>query len=251
MVLMSFCKDRRAKVDTSNGGAQHESGWRVKRFDELVEGDIVKTPTGEARVSKVYEKRQFDTTFEIETLDKESGTISLLKVSGDHLFYVVSEVDIENFRARKKASKKALSIVSPKALSTLETMAADKGAEVSIKHLVDILLDGAENPSSEQASSVLSVVLRCAQAVGHTSENEGVAVDDNGDAVGYLTTTRYYPADRLAQQVLVMTGKKKYAKVYTPLKGRVIDAKTIALLMDCGVKMSVPSIVESESTCRK
>ena len=174
----------------------------VKSFGDLEPGDFVIGSDGEpVEVVAVHDTHIPETMWEIELDD---GT--LIKTSGNHLWYCETRLDWELHSLRKAEAKKALKSVTPQVLALLEE-ATEKEERVETA-LVDMvtLLQAARNPK------LLDTVTRVAEAIGHIAEQTTTldVLDENDELTEEVI--RMYDAKIFATQILALTGKRKYRK---------------------------------------
>lgn len=192
----------------------------LKRFEELVEGDMVLGSHGQpVTVTKAYDVHVPESMWEIEL---ENGTV--LKASGNHLWYCETQLDWELLALRKRTAKKLLSRVSSKKLALLEDTAT-KTQPVETR-LVDMvtLLQAAQEPK------LLEVIVRVAEAIGHVSENTVTLEDLNGEGA-VSETIRTYDARVFAQQLLKLTGLRRY-RHYELIVGSVMSTEDMVSMQE-------------------
>lgn len=200
----------------------------LKRFDELQEGDLIRGVDGDSvRVTKAYDVHLPATMYEVESTDGE-----VLKVSGNHLWYVVTQLDLELHRSRLREAKQVLKkwITDDVERALLELIAHEEELET---HLVDIMtLLG-----SEDDSELYSVVLRIADSLGPIGEVTTVAQDmvTGEQAEGIML--RSYHMQPFAQQLLALTGKRAHRREWPVIKGRVITTEE---MLDSYETMEIP-----------
>lgn len=196
----------------------------MKRFGDLVVGDYVLSPAGEpVRVCAAYQEHTPARMFELEF---EDGTV--IRASGNHLWYVVADSDQQDYRRRCREARRVLRHQLDKnTIEALECMAAtDLGRVISLDGMVQLLQD-------TPTPAVVSVVSRCAEAIGVCEEHtyQGVGFEDGGP-VGEGVRVPMYDEARFAQQILTLLGGK-YRRVYgDPLPGRVLNTTQLAPIFD-------------------
>lgn len=176
----------------------------IKRFEDLEPGDFVLGSDGNpVEVVATHDTHIPATMWEIELYE---GTV--IKVSGNHLWYCETRLDWELHSLRKKEAKKALKLVTPQALTLLEASSVKE--EIVETSLIDIvtLLQAANN------QILMNVITRAAESIGHIAEN--ISTFDTLDGADELREeiVRMYDARLFAQQILALTGLRKYAKMH-------------------------------------
>lgn len=175
----------------------------VKKFSEIEPGDFVMGSNGPVEVVAVHETHIPETMWEIEI---EDGTV--IKASGNHLWYCETRLDWELHHARKVKAKKALKEITSQAINLLEE--ATTKEEIVETSLVDMvtLLRAADKPE------LMDVLTRIAESIGHIAENTSTLdmLDEAGDEIE--ETVRMYDAGLFARQILALTGRRKYRKTH-------------------------------------
>lgn len=171
----------------------------VKRFEDLKPGDYVVGSNGEpVQIVAVHDTHTPETMWEIELDD---GT--LIKTSGNHLWYCETRLDWELHALRKAEAKKALKAITPRALKLLEeTVAKEEVVETSLIDMVT-LLQGAGK------KHLMNVITRVAESIGHIAENTSTFDMLDGDELRE-EVLRMYDAGLFAQQILALTGIRRY-----------------------------------------
>lgn len=197
----------------------------LKNFGDLQPGDQLIGSDGQpVTVVRAYDEHIPETMWEIEL---EDG--SLIKASGNHLWYCETRLDWELHSLRKKTAKKLLKNVTPQAIALLEESASKENPVET--RLVDMvtLLQAASN------QEYVNVITRVADAIGHVSENTMVFEDLNGEG-DEEESIRTYDARVFAQQLLKLTGKRKY-KHYRLIVGSIM---TTDAMMELGETVEIP-----------
>lgn len=172
----------------------------VKKLKDLEVGDFIEGSNGPVEVTAIHESHLPETMWEIEI---EDGT--LIKASGNHLWYCETRLDWELHPLRKSDAKKALKRITPQAILLLEeAMTKDEIVETSMIDMVTLL-----QASDNQA--LLNVITRIAESIGHIAENiSTIDVLDQEESLEEVI--RMYDASLFAQQILALTGLRKYKK---------------------------------------
>lgn len=197
----------------------------LKNFGDLQPGDQLIGSDGQpVTVVRAYDEHIPENMWEIEL---EDG--SLIKASGNHLWYCETRLDWELHALRKRTAKKLLKNATPQAIALLEESAAKENPVET--RLVDMvtLLQAAGN------QEYVNTIERVADAIGHVSENTMVFEDLNGEG-GEEESIRTYDARLFAQQLLKLTGKRKY-KHYRLIVGSVM---TTDAMMELGETVEIP-----------
>lgn len=197
----------------------------LKNFGDLQPGDQLIGSDGQpVTVVRAYDEHIPEAMWEIEL---EDG--SLIKASGNHLWYCETRLDWELHALRKRTAKKLLRNATPQAIALLEESAAkEKPVETRLVDMVT-LLQAAGN------QEYVNTIERVADAIGHVSENTMVFEDLNGEG-GEEESIRTYDARLFAQQLLKLTGKRKY-KHYRLIVGSVM---TTDAMMELGETVEIP-----------
>lgn len=212
------------------------SEYEIKRFDELQVGDVICGDDGDTTVVKVGDIHQFETTYCME-VTQDDGSVDSMVLSGDHLLYVVSELDLATHKERVKKARKLLRKLPKSTVQTLKDLATvDEGEvehETSLADFVSLLSDDGGLPVKETTQMLLRVV----QSLGHLSENKAVGVDPTGTVVHGYNVIRLYSAKAMARQLLSMLERKS---PYQTLIGRVMTAEEAAKLIEAGIELIIP-----------
>lgn len=218
------------------------SEFEIREFGSLVPGDVILSPEGfEVPVRAVNQIHTFDTTYKMTTINKD-GSKNEIVLSGNHLIYVISDVDYSQHASRKRRSRAVLSKLSPQAVKALREIAIDEENveyETSLADMITLLIDDNDNLSTSNKREILAVIARCAESVGHTSENKGIVVNEDGTYWQGMNVVRFYPALPLARQLLSLHDKKS---PYKTLVGRVITVQDAVELMQSGVSLTIPEL---------
>lgn len=191
----------------------------IKRFGDLQKGDIIAGPDGgKVTVTETYDEHIPDYSYDVE-LDDKNRTV--LNVSGSHLWYVETDLHIEQHRRRVKDAKRILKHISADAIDCLEYMASiEDQRETSVQELVEILGDSTE---------IKELVFRVARSVGPIVEQNTTLVDENGNQIG-TEKERLYDGPLMAQQILALYNKRKYK--WKVIIGEVMDTHRLFMVQD-------------------
>ena len=200
----------------------------VKRFGDLVPGDVLLGPGGtEVMVSTAYEEHTPESMYEVES---EDGRV--VTVSGNHLWYVVTALDRALHNLRIKDGRRHFGTLDGETIERLEEVA------VSNAPTETTLIDMIALCRMEGNEKGVNALIRVAESLGPISENKTGYVDYyTGEEVTKMTV-RGYDANLFCQQVLCLTGKRKYRKRYPLIAGRVVTTEAMLLL---GNDITIPS----------
>lgn len=195
----------------------------LKRFGDLEPGDVVKDDNGEVTVIEAYDEHIPETMYEVET---ESG--ATVKASGNHLWYVETSLDINLHSERRRIGSKLFKKLPKNVIDELLEIAEYSGEEEIETALIDMiaLLDVENNPEA------VASLIRIAESIGPISENN-IKMRDlyvNEDTI--VNTVRNYDAKRFAQQILSLTGNKKFRKKWSLVVGRVVTTERMLELSE-------------------
>lgn len=200
----------------------------TKRFDELQPGDYVIGSDGKpVPVTAVYDQHIPEVMWEIETEDGE-----IIQASGNHLWYCETRLDWELLGSRKREGKKLLKHLTPQALDLLEETATKE--EIVETRLIDmiVLVQASEKPELARA------ITRIAEAIGHVAENT-TKYEDMAFGEEESETIRTYDARLFAQQILVLTGKRKYRKRWKLIVGSIMTTDD---MIELGDSVEIPFV---------
>lgn len=189
----------------------------IKRFKDLKIGDWLKGADGNpVQITQVFEEHVPQDSFIVTAENGETIT-----VSGNHLFYVITETDQLYHRTRLSESAKALKNLPPEVVKALEAMAeTNKEHETTINEMRDLLGD---------SLPVRDVVDRVALAIGRIAEEnyQYRVIEDNTleEEKAYIYDGRIF-----AQQILALYNKKKYS--YPVRMGRVINTYALSMIFE-------------------
>lgn len=192
---------------------------KQKTFRDITAGDYAVGPDNSlVRVARVYDIHTPETMFALTT-----DTGEVVKVSGNHLFYTESDYDKSLHKARVKNARKVLAHLPDYAVMLLEEMADSE--ELSIETTVHDFMDSL---GFSQGTPEADVCYRVAESLGPVAIDTLNYFDvmDEGEVKTIVDTQKVYAYDGalMAQQVLALTGKKKYA-CYPVIVGRVVSAQ--------------------------
>jgi len=196
----------------------------LKKFGDLAPGDVLIGSGEPVTVVKVYDEHLPETMWEIELDDG-----SVIKASGNHLWYCETKLDWELHALRKKDGKRLLKNATIQAIELLETT-AEKEESVETR-LIDMvtLLQAASN------KELLYAIERVADSIGHVAENSMKFEDLTGEGEEE-EKIRSYDGRLFAQQLLSLTGKRKYKK-YRLVVGSIM---TTDAMMELGESVEIP-----------
>lgn len=195
----------------------------IVRFGDLQPGDKVFTPDGKPVVIETFDAHMPERMFEIEFDD---GTV--LNVSGNHLWYVEHDADVQDFARRCRLSKRALrKVLSADTVTALEALAGEP--QEKVMSLTDFLGLLTVNPSDQ----LVSVVARIAESVGVVEEHTYTVQDFETGTDRGSTMIEMYSSARLAQQTLLLYNRRKYQAEYGKIyKGKVVKTTQLVHMYD-------------------
>ena len=198
--------------------------YELRSFGDLQEGDEVATTGGRwQQVARAYPEHVPVSMYEIEV----GGTV--MQVSGNHLFYVESDLDRQLHASRLKTSAKTLQKhLSQKALDDLwEIVNDDSGYEIEM-----LLSDMVNLLEASGDLEVENIITRVAESIGPISEVNVVPEDVETGRRGSGRKVAGYDGRRFAQQLLSLTGIRKYRKRWPVIVGRVVTTEEMLGLME-------------------
>lgn len=215
----------------------------LKKFGDLQVGDVILGPNGEeVTITQAYDAHMPERMFEIELENGES-----IKASGNHLWYVETKFDYEYHRERRREAKKLLkTVLTSEMLDNLREIAiSDDDIETSLTDMVNLLEAGDNRP-------IQYILERVARSIGHVSENTVTYQDmemSDVDSEDLTYDVRHYDASVFCQQVLSLTGQRKYKKQYPLVVGSVVT--TLELMDLYQVEIPVLNFEENKTQARK
>lgn len=210
----------------------------IKRFGDLVEGDIILGPNGEhVPVVRAYDEHMPETMYEIET---EDG--SIIKASGNHLWYVETSFDYSYHRARKRENRRIFGKLNSEIIANLEGISSSED-EIETG-LADMVALCEFDFNDRKAVAALE---RIASSIGHIAETSTKYEDflTGEEQLSDLNPVRSYDAKLFTQQILSATGKRKYRKKFPLVIGRVVTTEEMVNLED--FDLEIPQFVENRS----
>lgn len=189
----------------------------LKKFGDLVPGDVIRGADGrEVKVVAAHDWHVPQTMYELEL---EDG--SIIKASGNHLWYVETEFDYSLHRKRRVDGKRLLKNISKDGLELLlEQATYDEYTETALMDMV-ALADVVGNREGTQA------IVRIAESIGHVAENNQALEDLASGEILESVLVRTYDATIFAQQILSLTGKREFKKRWPLVIGRVVTTEDI------------------------
>ena len=195
----------------------------IVRFGDLQPGDKVFTPDGQPVLFETFDAHMPERMFEIEF---DEGTV--LNVSGNHLWYVEHDADVQGFARRCRLSRRALKkVLSADTVTALEALANEPQEKVmSLAEFLDLLT---VTPSDQ----LVSVVARIAESVGVVEEHTYTVQDFETGTDRDSTMIEMYSSARLAQQTLLLYNRRKYQPAYGKIfKGKVVKTTQLVHMYD-------------------
>lgn len=201
----------------------------VKPIGDIEEGDFVLGSNGPTKVTRAYSHHIPKTMYEIEL---DSGEI--IKVSGNHLWYIETSEDLAFHKQRVKNARKAFSSLSPESLSLLEGLADESNSatmEIELDDFADCFME-------KSRDGFMDSLIRVFDSVGPVSENFYSDEDILTGEIEPVGIVRGYDGKRVAQQILALS-QDKYRKKYSVIKGRVVDTVTLEQMFDKNIEIPV------------
>lgn len=197
-----------------------EFDYVVKRFGDLEVGDEIPDDNDDwETVVEVYDEHLPESMYEVTT---DEGQV--VEVSGNHLWYVETSLDRSLHAHRLKNSAKVLQrCLSEEVVEAFEMIATDDDNEYLIETMLKDMIELSESRDPE----LLGVFSRIAESVGHVSENNVVVQDLETGEQEVSRIVRGYDARRFAQQVLALTGIRKYRSQWPVIVGRIVTTEEI------------------------
>lgn len=226
-------KDRKNEMSSNDARTEQlpkisTSTATVKRFGDLVPGDVLIGPGGnEVTVTTVYDAHTPESMYEVESEDGKT-----VVVSGNHLWYVVTALDRALHNLRIRDGRRYFGQLDAQVIEDMEEVSSsDNPTETTLIDMISLCrMEGNEKG--------INALVRVAESLGPVSENQTGYVDYyTGEEVTKMTV-RGYDARLFCQQVLCLTGKRKYKKRYPLIAGRVVTTEAMLLLGD---DITVPS----------
>lgn len=197
---------------------------KLMRFDKLEPGMRVMSPNGIVTVGNTYDVHVPETMYEILT---DASDVPL-KASGNHLWYIETANDRSMHRMRLKYSQQVLRPLPDSVRSALEMHAEDTtgiAEERSLSGMLEIVEDLESSTKAKHA-----VFSRIAKSIGHVAEEETVIQDLGSHDKHRTSTMKMYNATVFSQQVLALTGERKYRKRWIVKVGQVVTTEDLVHL---------------------
>lgn len=216
----------------------------VISFGQLKPGDKLFDEHGEpVEISGVHKKHIPQRMFLLEDNDGNS-----IKVSGTHLWYVVTQADIDNHQTRISYAREHLApllentIVYNRLVSIAEGYFREGAMlEMSALDAAALLFDDNHiDVSSPAVADVYFCVERIAQSAGLTAEQTTVFQDMAYTAQEESFVEGFYDARVIAQQVLSIAGGRAWHKKYPVRVGRVVTTIDMLKMIEHGESVYIP-----------
>lgn len=210
-----------------------EDMYEIKRFGDLEEGDVLLGTADHTRVRTAFDPHLPEDMYELENEKGES-----IKVSGNHLWYIETEVDLSCHGVRLREGRAAFKGLLPETVALLEEMADDSVVDLEVE-------------------ATMAEMFTAAECDGLTPENRANALYRIGEAIGPITETiadseevglgtRKIPGYNgvvFAQQILALMKPRKY-KQWPVIVGRVITTRELAEYVDSGSIVNLKQAVQ-------
>lgn len=195
----------------------HEEDFIPVDFGDLKAGDVILDADGEVTVSRAYDEHIPERMYRIELKDG-----SVIKASGNHLWYIEPTMDIQGHRGRLLEAKRVLAGHTDW-FDDAEEVAyePEKKYEIAMEDLMNFF------DFIEDESARYFFLKRIADSIGHISE-ETITQQDviTGETV-VNPMTMIYDARCFMQQALSLTGLPEYSKEWPVIVGRVVTTDEI------------------------
>lgn len=199
----------------------------LKRLGDLKKGDIIFDNNGnKVEIEKVYDehipKKMF--TVELENGEKED-------FSGEHLWYIETNLDVELHNNRRRIGRKLNKIINSDIIDALKIYAnSEENFETTLQEVLELL-----NIKKEQES--INSIVRIAESIGPIIENSVFDKDEKtGELINLDFSYRLYNLNRFSQQILSLLGKRKDKKTWPLIIGKVVTTEEmLELLKDSSV----------------
>lgn len=189
----------------------------IKSFGEIQEGDHIVGSDGlPVEVVKVYEKHYPEKMYEIEL---ENGEV--VKVSGNHLWYIETNNHLSMFHSRVKNARKFLKkrLTEENVERLLEVANSDEMIETALIDMV-AAIDSVNVPEGER------IIARIASSLGKVSDNNEILKDYETGEIINENNVPFYDAKLFCQQILALYNNK-YAKCWKIVKGEVVTTEDL------------------------
>lgn len=223
--------------DVTTGTVVHQDDkyqYMIKRFGDLQVGDEVPSPGDEwQKVAQAYAEHMPDSMYEIEA----NGTT--MRVSGNHLFYVETDLDRQMHANRVKSAAKTLQkhLSAEGVAKFWEIATDDSGYEIEM-----LLSDIVNLARAKGNTAVESILARVAESIGPISEISIVHEDLETGVQGKSGMVCGYDGKRFTQQVLSLRGERKARRQWPVIVGRVVTTiEMLELMEDFNVHIPNPS----------
>lgn len=218
-----------------------DTEYELKKFGELKPGDVIIGSGGkETTVVEVYDDHLPKEMFELED---DNGNI--VKVSGNHLFYVETSLDKELHNERKRQGKKLFKNVDKKVIESFVEAAEAIYEDYDSYQVETTIRDMLNLASLSHNRDAQLAFIRIAESIGHISESN-LVIDELDSEQKIIDKVFMYDLNLFSQQVLSLTGRKEFTKKYPLIVGRVVTAKKMSELLE-DFDVYIPSLEENDS----
>lgn len=233
-------------TNASNTIIHNDNEYELEEIDfkDIKEGDYVYGINDEpVKVSGTSQTHMPDKMFRV--IDDNGNA---LDVSGTHLWYIVTEFHRGVHHERKKRAKKTLAklLKDKYVVSTLEDFAdnvykKDESIEITVVDMIALLFNN-DKPDFNDSNVIetFHILNRIASSIGVTTEANVEYRDMAFINEKDFQRINYYDARLFAQQVLALSGIRKYAKKYDVLIGQVVTTEKMFELLDNGIDVYIP-----------
>lgn len=190
----------------------------LKKFGDLIPGDVLVGTSSKTVVTKAYEEHIPESMYRLEF---DEG--SVIEASGNHLWYIETALDRALHKKRVKSFRKLFKCL-PGIVEDelLEVINLEESAETALIDMVSML-------ECEGDRERVQAIVRIAESLGPVAE-ENVMLEDylTGEEVSY-NEIRLYDAKLFAQQILALYSKG-YEKKWPIIVGQVVTTEYLARL---------------------
>lgn len=189
----------------------------LKNFGELEEGDRILGPDGQpVTVTRAYDAHVPQRMYELEL---EDGTV--VQASGNHLWYIEPSEDRLAHSDRLKRARRLLKGHKDWHEEALFVATAQEPYEIGLEDLMNFF------DFIEDYNERYYLLLRVAESIGHVAEEETSYQDFFTGEQTNPSFEKVYDARRFYQQLLSLTGERKYRKRWPVILGRVVTTDTL------------------------
>lgn len=212
---------------------KEEEEWELKPLKDIKAGDVILGPDNEeVTVLQDYEEHFPDEMYEIEL---DNGV--KIKASGNHLWYIETEFNKQNYKNRVKKARKYFKRLTKEMIKELEDISnSEDDIETSLIDML-ALIDAVND------TEAFEIMFRIAKSLGKVSENNTLLKDSiTGETVPFNNVS-HYDAKQFSQQILSLMDKK-YEDKWKIVLGEVVTTNE---LMDFYDVVSIPTLKDIDN----